>query len=76
MGLLNIPIRGIFYFIVEKKLYSIYTSKGMGSFSTPGLKTRTILAIERKQGLQCYIEGKLGLCFLSIVVYHCIRGSV
>ena len=76
MGLLNFPIRGIFYFIVEKKLFSIYTSKGVGSFSTPGLNTCTILAIESEQGLQCYNESALGLGVLSIVVYHCIIGCL
>ena len=59
-------------FYCRKKIYSIYTSKGVGSFSTPGLKTCTILAIERKQGLQCYTDGELGLGFMSVVVYHCI----
>ena len=45
MGILNFPIRCIIYFVVEKKLFHIYTSKGVGSFLTPGLNTCTILAI-------------------------------
>ena len=56
-GLLNFLIRCIFYFIVEKKKFSIYTNKGVGSFWTPGLNTRTIF--ERQQGIQCYCEGTL-----------------
>ena len=76
MGLLDFPIRCIFYFIVEKKLFSIYTNKGVGSFSTPRLNTCTILATERQEDIQCYCEGTLGLVFLSIVVFHCIRGFV
>ena len=76
MGLLNFPIRCIFYFIVEKKLFSIYTNKGVGSFSTPRLNTCTIFATERQEDIQCYCEGTLGLVFLSIVVFHCIRGFV
>ena len=66
MGLLNFPIRRIFYFIVEKKLFNIYTIKGVGSFSTPRLNTCTILATERQECIQCYCEGTLGLVFLSI----------
>ena len=76
MGLLNFPIRCIFYFIVEKKLFSICTSKGVGSFLTPGFKTCTFLSMERKQGLQRYCLGALGLGFLFIVIYQCIRGFV
>ena len=76
MGLLNFPIRRIFYFIVENFLFSIYTNKGVGSFSTPRLNTCTILATERQECIQCYCEGTLGLVFLSIVVYHCIRSFV
>ena len=76
MGLLNFPIRRIFYFIVEKKLFNIYTIKGVGSFSTPRLNTCTILATERQECIQCYCEGTLGLVFLSIVVFHCIRSFV
>ena len=59
VGLPNFLIRCIFYFIVETKLFPIYISKDMGSFFTPGLNTCTILAIERKQGFQCYSEGTL-----------------
>ena len=74
MGLLNFPIRCIIHFVVEKKLFSIYTIKGVGSFSTPGLDTCTLLEIERKQGLRCYSLGALGLGCQSIVVHRCIRG--
>ena len=76
MGLLSFPVRCIFYFIIEKKLFSIYTNKGVGSFSTLRFDTCTILATERHKGIQCYCEGTLGLVFLSIVVFHCIRGFV
>ena len=69
MGLLNFPIRCIFYFIVEKNLFSIYTNKGVGSFSTPRLNTCTNLATERQEDIQCYCEGTLGLVFLSIVFF-------
>ena len=76
MGLLNFPMRCIFYFIVEKNSFNIYTNKGVGSFSTQRLNTCTILATERQEGIQCYCEGTLWLVFLSIVVFHCIRGFV
>ena len=76
MGLLNFPIRRIFYFIVEKILFSIYTNKGVGSFSTPRLNTCTILATERQECIQFYCDGTLGLVFLSIVVFLCIRSFV
>ena len=65
--LFSIKMHILFY--CRKKLFGIYTSKGVGSFLTPGLNTCTFLANERKQGLQCYSLGALGLGFLSIVVY-------
>ena len=76
MGLLNFPIRCIFYFIVEKNYLAFIQVRAWGSFLTPGLKTCTFLAIERKQGFQRYCLGALGLGFLFIVAYQCIRGFV
>ena len=59
MCLLNFLIICIL-FHCRQNFFSIYTSESIGSFVTPGLDTCTILAMERKQGLQCYSEGALG----------------